>query len=54
MTSSLSVPTETLDRTAPAIDPEWTVLDATPADRGHHVVYHLEIDDGGDRRTFVL
>lgn len=45
---------ETISEMVQRIEPTWVVREATPADDGHHVVYHLDIETKTGRRQCVL
>ncbi|WP_227355132.1 phosphotransferase family protein [Haladaptatus salinisoli] len=45
---------ETITEMVQHIEPTWEVQKATPADDGHHIVYHLDIEAEIGRRQCVL
>lgn len=49
-----TIPRETITEMVQRIDPTWEVQAATPADDGHHAVYHLDVETATGRRQCVL
>lgn len=44
----------TLERMIGEIEPAWQIADATPAEAGHHAVYHLAVETPDGRRECYL
>lgn len=49
-----SVSPEPFERMVAAVHPDWSVLEATPADWGHDVVHDLELQANGGEQACVL
>lgn len=45
---------ETITEMVQRIEPAWEVREATPASKGHHIVYHLDVETGTGCNRYVL
>lgn len=54
MTDERSLPTDVLAEMLRAVDPEWRLREATPAERGFTAVYRVAVETGTGSRECVL